>query len=956
MQAAYENFKKECKKFLLNAEECRIYDDYLRRFAYGIDASCYRYIPKLVLKPNNEEEVQKIILLSKKFNIPLTFRAAGTSLSGQACTNHVLVVCMKGWQRIEANENSLWCDCGVIASQANEALKKFGKKIGPDPATINNASIAGIFSNNSSGMCCGVKQNSYQTIKSVRVILNDGFILDTSDSENLKEFIQTHQKLVDELLSLRKEILEDKELCKEIERKFRIKNTTGYGLNTFIDFSDIKDLLNHIFIGAEGTLGFVSRVEYYAVENFKFKACALLFYENLSLASLAIKTLSKNDALVSAAEIMDYACLKAMSHMQGLPQILQELKEGNCCILIQLEENQKELLKNNTAFITKELENIPTLFGINFSFDEQEQASWWKIRKGLLPISAANKRPKSTVITEDICFEIDNFAKGIEGITKLFELYNFQGIIFGHALSGNVHFIITPLLDDVVEKENFAKFMDAMVNLVLTLKGSTKAEHGTGRMMAPFIEQEWGEKAYKINQRIKKIFDPQKLFNPDVILCEDSQIHIKNLKPSHQIEDYLEACMECGFCEKVCPSKNFTLTPRQRIAVHREIKRLQSLKEKSKEQEEELENLQKGYKYFVIDTCATCSMCSTLCPIEIDTAKIANSYYNNKASKKELFIAKTLSYHMDKTINLAKFGMSMLDFGSKILGQDRLERLSLKLNQKFNTPVILKTMPHKNSYTFKDKISNSCFKKNENSASVVYFSSCLNRAFSANKRPIQEVFESLCLKANIKLIYPKNIEKMCCGKAFKHYTQKEPSLNPLHFALQELLLCSCNGDIAIVCDHSACSAEILDRLKDLKGFEKLKIYDMSVFVKEFILSKLDIKALDENIGIYSVCATKKGGWADSLVELAQSCTKAKVYTHSGTYCCAFAGNKGFINPQFNQNALEDLKNHFKKLEVKKMYASSSTCELGLSVATDKNWEHIIYLLDEVSSAKTIENS
>lgn len=947
MQKAYNTFKKECKKFLSNNKECRIYDDFLRRFAYGIDASCYRYIPKLVLKPNNEEEVQKIILLSKEFNIPLTFRGAGTSLSGQACSDSVLVVCMNAWQKIEANENSIWCDCGVIASQANEVLKNFGKKIGPDPATINNASIGGIFSNNSSGMCCGVKQNSYQTIKSVRVILNDGFILDTSNSQNLKTFIDTHPKLVEELLELRKEILEDKELCKEIKRKFRIKNTTGYALNTFVDFSDIKELINHIFIGAEGTLGFVSRVEYYTVEDFKFKACALLFYENLSLASKAVEILSKNDEFVSAAEIMDYACLKAVSPIKGMPEILKELKEGTCCILVQLEANEKEILKDNINFITKELENISTLSGVSFSFDEQEQATWWKIRKGLLPISASNKRPKSTVITEDICFEIHNFAKGIEGITKLFELYNFEGIIFGHALSGNVHFIITPLLDDELERDNFAKFMDSMAKLVIDLKGSTKAEHGTGRMMAPFVELEWGKKAYRLSERIKNIFDPQNLFNPDVILCKDPHIHMKNLKPSYQIEDYLEACMECGFCEKVCPSKNFTLTPRQRIAVHREIKRLKSLENKSKEQEKELEALKKGYKYFVVDTCATCSMCSTLCPTQIDTAKLANTYYNQNASKAGLFIAKTLSNHIDKAVNIAKFSLDAIHWSEKFIDKDELENLSLSLNKKLKTPVVLKNMPYKNPYTFKDK--NLSYKKDEKA--VVYFSSCINRTFNGSKRPIQEVFESLCSKADIRLIYPKNIEKMCCGKAFKHYTQKEPSLNPLNFALEQLLICSKNGEFPIVCDHSACSGELLDKLKNLQGFEKLRIYDMSVFAKEYLLSNLDINPLDDNIGIYAVCATKKGGWADTLVELAKICTKGKVYTHYQTYCCAFAGNKGFTNPKFNQNALEGLKSYFKELEVTRMYASSSTCELGLKDATHKNWEHIIYLLDEVSSQK-----
>ena len=575
----FEGFIAQAKEIFKD----RIYTDYLRRFAYGIDASCYAYVPRVVVRAVNESEIITLFTLSQKYNTPLTFRAAGTSLSGQACSDSVLVLANAFWQDIEiiGNAESIKCSCGVIGVEANEALKPYGKKIGPDPATINNAMIGGIFSNNSSGMCCGVKQNSYNTIKSARFILFDGTILDTSKnakpSESIESFLQKHKDKADSLLALREEILQDKELCKLIRRKFAIKNTTGYSINALLDFSEIKDIINHLFIGAEGTLGFVSSVEYECVEDYAFKACALLFYKDLALGAKAVELLATNESLVSAAEIMDYACLDSAKGLENAPRELGQIESGACAILVQLESSTQKELDSKIAYISKELESVPSLFGVHFSSDEKLMASWWKIRKALLPLAAGSRPSGSIVITEDICFPISTFAQGIDSITKLFEKFNFQGIIFGHALSGNVHFIITPNLNDEKESQAFGEFMEAMVDSVISLQGSTKAEHGTGRMIAPFVEKEWGAKAYAINRRIKEIFDPHSLINPDVIISDNPQIHTQNLKQSSEVEDFINQCMECGFCEKVCPSRELTLTPRQRIAVRKEIARLEAL-------------------------------------------------------------------------------------------------------------------------------------------------------------------------------------------------------------------------------------------------------------------------------------------------------------------------------------------------------------------------------------------
>lgn len=1062
----FEGFITEAREIFKD----RIYTDYLRRFAYGIDASCYAYVPRVVVRAVNENEIINLFTLSQKYNTPLTFRAAGTSLSGQACSDSVLVLANAFWQDIEivGNAESIKCSCGVIGIEANEALKPYGKKIGPDPATINNAMIGGIFSNNSSGMCCGVKQNSYNTIKSARFILHNGTILDTSENakpnESIESFLQTHKDKADSLLALRKEILQDTKLCELIKRKFAIKNTTGYSINALLDFSEIKDIINHLFIGAEGTLGFVSSVEYECVEDYAYKACALLFYENLALGAKAVEILAGNESLVSAAEIMDYACLDSARSLENAPRELERIESGACAILVQLESSTQKELVSKIAHISKELESVPSLFGVHFSSDEKLMASWWKIRKALLPLAAGSRPSGSIVITEDICFPISTFAQGIDSITKLFDRFNFQGIIFGHALSGNVHFIITPNLNDEKESQAFGEFMEAMVDSVIALQGSTKAEHGTGRMIAPFVEKEWGAKAYAINRRIKEIFDPHSLINPDVIISDNPQIHTQNLKQSSEVEDFIDQCMECGFCEKVCPSRNLTLTPRQRIAVRKEIARLEALlgvdsmdsksvMESGAETRSEaiadlrakpqksittnaegfcddfgsfqgggegsllkandradtaesakstqkpthikaiLKELKQGYQYFGIDTCATCSMCSLSCPLEIDSGKIASKLSPATKGIFSRFVATQSAEHFSTTLSLAKGGLRIANFSSNMLGKNTLSNLSKKI--KF-LPYIPSSLPRANAYRLESKLD---FTSNAQSqVAIIYFSTCINRSFAPQSslkdtRALQEVFESLCKKAGVSVVYPHNLSNLCCGKAYKDYPQSaEAKRKEVYKALDSTMReLQSKGveQIHIVCDHSACSYELKNGLKELDS--TLTILDMPECIESTLLPRLHITPLDEDIALYAMCATRKGKWDKSLKSIAKTCTNGEAIVHSKTQCCGFAGNKGFICSELNASALRELSEFYadkqkgylacgleSQIESEKMdssvestkksathnntqsnktqrhrklrlgFSSSSTCEIGLNDKTNIIWQNLIYLVDRVS--------
>ena len=932
----YERFAKEAKEICKD----RVYTDHLRRYAYGVDASCYSYLPKVVVKAEDEREVRRLIRLCQQCGTPFTFRAAGSSLSGQCSSEDVLIVCNDGFKKMEVIDDgkALKCECGVIGSHANDLLKPYNRKIGPDPATLATALVGGILNNNSSGMCCGTAQNSYKTIRSIRVVLLDGTVLDTSDKKSIEQFLREKPQMVEDILQLRKEILADEELTHLIHHKYKIKNTTGYGLNSLVDFEDIIDIINHLFIGSEGTLGFVSEIVYNTVEDVPHKGCGLMFFSTLNDASLAVVALANmGREKVVAAEMMDYQSLRAVQSLENVPEFVREVPEGTSAILFQTESYSKETVDKNLAFIKEQLKDIPTAIPSLYSQDPKEYDSWWAIRKGILPIVGGQRRKGTTVITEDVCFQIEDFTKGIEMLTELFHKYDFVdgGVIFGHALSGNVHFNITPDFNDPKDTKNFGDLVKEMSERVSGFGGSLKAEHGTGRMVAPFVEMEWGKKAYEINRRIKAIFDPERILNPDVMITDDPDVYKKNLKAQCVIDDAFTICMECGFCEKHCPSRNLTLTPRQRIALLRETKRLENEGNFTLASE-----LRKGYEYFGVDTCAACSMCKGLCPLSIDTAQIALSMRRIDPPAPEL--AKKIYDNFSTTLQMCRAGVSLEGIAGSIITQKAISKITEGLHGVTGiTPYVPKTTPKANRYKLKNRIKPTNFEK------VVYFSTCANRAFKPNQgydddRSLQQVVESLCNKAHIDIIYPKHIENLCCGLSFENYDDvHERAVKDLHDALMKA---SQNGKYPILIDHSACFNHAFKHMPDLE------INDISEFLCKYVVPHLDIEKCDERVIVHKQCKIKSLNKSQYIEDLARLCTD-HVFNIKSFACDGFAGQKGFFTPELNKSATKDLAGEIAEYGATLGVSSSSTCEIGLGENGGIPFVGVAFLLDRCSKAK-----
>lgn len=939
MQDLQSEYKILYTKLSKVIDEERLLTSPLQTLSLGTDASFYRLIPKIVIKANNADEVSFILKECQELSLPVTFRAAGTSLSGQAITDSVLVVAGNNWKQFEIlnNGDKIKLQPGIIGAYANQVLKSYRRRIGPDPASINSAMIGGIAANNASGMCCGTAQNSYKTIDSIKVIMQDGTLLDTGNPTSRKAFEKSHQALLNEIHLLAKSVKDNKELSDLISHKFKMKNTTGYSLNALVDFSDPFDVLEHLMIGSEGTLGFIAEITYKTVVDHQYKASSLMIFPDIEKACNAVSKLKSEP--VAAVELMDRSSLKSMEDADGVPPYLKDLSEGASSLLVETSSNDKEELNRQIDQITKSIQNIPTEIPIAFTDKPEEFAKLWKIRKGLYPSVGAMRQVGTTVIIEDVTFPVPRLAEATLALKELFKKHHYdEAVIFGHALEGNLHFVFNQNFNDDKELKRYKAFMKDLADMVTyEYGGSLKAEHGTGRNMAPFVEQEWGKTAYEVMKQIKAIFDPKDLLNPGVILNNDPLIHTKNLKPMPAAHQLIDKCTECGFCESACVSHELTMSPRQRITVFREMERLKE----TGEEPHTLAALLKDYDYKALQTCATDGLCSLSCPIGIDTGKFVKHLRHDSLTPKDKQKAAYIAPRMSKLENVARTGLNFIDSIHGLVGTKAMNTTSKTLRKISGNrlPQWNPNFPKGNSKIKPTSVNPYNPKK------VVYFPSCINQTMGVSKDYKEEVsvidnVKSLLNKAGFEIIYPKNVSNLCCGMPFSSkgfQKEGEKKSNELESALYNA---SEQGKYPVLCDMSPCLYTMKENMKST-----MKLYEPIEFTLKFLVPNLEFEPVDESVSVYAVCSAKKMGLEQQMLSLAEMCAKEVI--EPITACCGFAGDRGFTHPELNEHGLRSLKAQT-PFHVKNGYSTSRTCEIGLSCHSDTSYRSIFNLVDKVT--------
>ena len=975
MEEKYSRFLEEVGKFV---PKNALYTDEIRRFAWGTDAGFYRLVPKIVIRSSNEKEVSKILETASKFDVPVTFRAAGTSLSGQSVSDSVLIVAGKNWERYKVSEDAseITLEPGIVGARVNAILKPYGRKFGPDPASIGSCMVGGIVMNNASGMSCGTHANSDKELESVRMVFADGTVLDTGDETSREAFRASHPDFIKGIEELRDEILADKELSERIRYKYSIKNVTGLNIFPFIRFEDPFDIIAHLLVGSEGTLAFMSQVTMKTLPLPSKEASAMVYFGTIGEAAEAVVALRKeiNPAVLDAAELLDKRSLASVDD----PMLNEYPDKDLTALLLRVTGADQTDLDANIGKLSEVLRRFAVLNDAEgnsfiFSSDPAITGNYWAIRSGIFPSVGGMRREGTTCLIEDIAFHIEDLPDATEDLSALLDRHGYDdSCIYGHALEGNFHFIINQSFDSEAEVNRYeAMIRDVAEMVVGKYDGSLKAEHGTGRNMAPFVSYEWGEKAFGIMKRVKELFDPHGLLNPGVIFNDDPKCFLRNFKALPVLKPWtdegkavepelaeiykkLNKCIECGFCEVNCLSCGFTLSSRTRIATQREITSLRALSNPSATEQARLQTLEKEYSYAGEQTCAGDGLCSTSCPMGINVADLTHQLrrMNMPAGTLGYGVWNFTAKHYSGVKSGLKGALRMATAGETVLGDLAMSGLCRWLHSRIRLPLWTPATPkaYKIPKSLRALVSSAVASTGSATNKVVYFPSCINQMMGLPKhhhavdKPLVEEMVSLLNKAGYEVIFPENMSSLCCGTIWESKGMPEIADRKTKELEDALWKASEEGRYPVLCDQSPCLHRMKHKIK------RMRLYEPSEFILEFLADRLDFHQTDTPVAIHLTCSMRLMHKTDKMLELARMCS-TNVVVPEGVGCCGFAGDKGMTHPELNKYALRKLKAQVKGILVG--YSNSRTCEIGLATNSGIPYVSIAYLVNRCTTAKRI---
>ncbi|MGW3560570.1 FAD-binding and (Fe-S)-binding domain-containing protein, partial [Streptomyces sp. NPDC000963] len=913
---------------------------------YASDASPYRFVPQVVVVAEDIDDVSAVLSYAHGKGREVVFRAAGTSLNGQAQGEDVLVDVRRHWAGVEVLDGGARARIrpGTTVVRANAALAPHGRVLGPDPASAIACTIGGVVANNASGMTAGTTRNSYRTVASLTAVLPSGTVVDTADPDADEELARAEPALCAELLALKAEIEADAELTARIRAKYTLKNTNGYRLDAFLDGHTPVEILRGLMVGSEGTLGFLSEVVFDTLPLDREVSTALLFFPSLPAAAAAVPLF--NDAGAIAVELMDGNTLRASVSVAGVPADWAELPKDTTALLVEFRAPDPAALEACERAADGVLAGLGLVAPVAsvenaFTRDPKRIGGYWRARKAFVTAVGGSRPSGTTLITEDFAVPPARLAEACAALLDLQEQHGFDAAVAGHAAHGNLHFLLAFDAADPSDVERYAAFMDEFCKLTVErFDGSLKAEHATGRNIAPFLELEWGTRATELMWRIKEAFDPAGVLAPRVILDRDPQAHLRGLKTIPAVERIADPCIECGFCEPTCPSHDLTTTPRQRIVLRREM-----LRQNDGSPVET--RLLEEYGYDAVDTCAGDSTCALACPVGIDTGALMKEFRHERHSPGEERIAALTAKNFRAVEASARLAVAAADR----LGDRVAESVTALARRAVRPDLVPEWLPEVPG------AARRLPRTHRPAATAVYYPACVNRIFGepdGEAGPsLPEAVVAVSARAGRPVWIPDDVAGTCCATIWHSKGYERGNEVMANRIVEAAWGWTAGGTLPLVVDASSCTLGIAREVVPyLTGENRelhagLTVVDSLVWAADELLPRLDVRRRVGSAVVHPTCSMRHLGVEDRLTGLAGACAE-EVVVPADAGCCAFAGDRGMLHPELTASATAREAAEVTARPFDAHLSANRTCEIGMDRATGRTYRSALIALERAT--------
>jgi D-lactate dehydrogenase len=915
---------------------------------YASDASPYRRLPAVVVMAHDAADVGKVLGYARASGIAVNFRGGGTSLNGQAQTDGIMVDVRRWFSGVKVEDGGARARLrgGTLLGLANRLLARHGYKLGPDPASKDIATIGGVIANNSGGMRCGVTWDSYSTVESMTLVLASGTVIDTAAPDAEERFAAAEPELAHGLLELREELLADEALVERVRRKYEIKNVTGYRLCALLDADTPLEIFRRLIVGSEGTLAFIAEAVMRTRSEPAHTALAWVHLPSIDAAADAVPALVAAGA--RATELMVAPALIAAAwNMDGCPEYWRELPFESSALIVELGGDDEQELAAGVAAAEAVLAGHEPIRPVAFTREEAEIELAWRVREGLFGLVGRLRPLGTALIIEDVCVRPERIAECARDLQALLGKHEFLVGVAGHASAGNLHFQLTPDFSKAEDLERYHAFMEELVELILEeYDGSLKAEHGTGVNMAPYVEREWGPKATEMMWRIKRLADPYDVLNPGVVLNRNPNIHLENLKSQPQIEEVAAHCVECGFCEPVCPSRNATTTPRQRIVIRREMAR-------QPEGSPVYEALLADFEHDGLQTCAADGSCKQVCPVAIDTGELIKEFRRRERSEREEAVALSIARRYATVERAARNGLAGASAAASVLGASNLARVPELLRRRVSSELV-PTLPAELPPPAPAQLPRTA----REGAAAVYLPACINRIFgnpatSEQEPSLPQALVTVSARAGLPVWIPHDVAGHCCATPWssKGYRRGQDYMAAKTAAA--LWRWSEGGALPVVIDASSCAQGLIEGLaprlpdEERERLAQIEVLDSIAWAHDHLAPRLRVGAKLGTVAVHPTCSASQLGLTQKLTALAAELAE-DVLVPAATSCCGMAGDRGLLHPELPASALRDVAAELAGTHVDAHVCSNRTCEIGLQQITGAPYASFVLLLERLT--------